>query len=187
MGEPKLLLKIGQLTLIERLIRQLQECEFKSICVLVREDDLELQREVDRCGATVVSPSQAPQEMRESVEILLKYLTLQNRLQDDDGWLLIPADYPVVLPSVLESLIESWRESPTAISVPLSNGRRGHPTIFPAAVAQRVQRIPPNKGLNWLLRQSSLTVNEVEVDAESIHWDVDTPSDLQRIRRIMEE
>lgn len=187
MGEPKLLLRIGEITLIERLIRQLQQAEISSISVLVREDDPELQKEVSRCGAGLVVPLQEPREMRDSVEMLLSHLEQNVKPTPGDGWLLIPADHPVVLPPVLNTLIKNWRERPESITVPKYQSRRGHPTIFPWTVAKSLEAIPQGQGLNWLLKNPFTSINEVHVDEPSVLWDVDTPEDFKRICKILEE
>ncbi|MBT5018364.1 MAG: nucleotidyltransferase family protein [Planctomicrobium sp.] len=187
MGKPKLLLTIGEMTLIERLIRQLQRVEISSISVLVREDDPELQEEVVRCGASLVVPDHEPQEMRESVGILLSHLEQNQNPTHDDGWLLIPADHPIVLPSVLKILVMSWQENPNSIAVPKYQSRRGHPTIFPWLAAKKLEEIPPRQGLNWLLKNQSTPMNEVQIDEPSVLWDVDTPEDFARICKILDE
>ena len=187
MGEPKLLLKIGVMTLIERLIRQLQQADISSISILVREDDPVLQEEVKRLGVDLYIPAREPQEMRESVGMLLSNLKQKENPNQDDGWLLIPADHPIVLPSVLKTLTNSWKETPASITVPKYQSRRGHPTIFPWSAAGELRKIPHGHGLNWLLKNQQTLVNEVQLDEPSVLWDVDTPEEFQRICTILEE
>ncbi len=187
MGQPKLLMEFGGETLIERLLRQLNRPEIASISVLIRANDQALQEKVIMHGAEVIVPEHDPEEMRVSVELLVEHLRESKSLAEDDGWLLIPADHPIVEPDVLDRLVTNWLKSPGKITVPIHEGRRGHPTIFPWPLANHLKRIPQDQGLNWLLRNDPASIEEVECKEPSVLWDLDTPEEFERIRRILEE
>ena len=186
MGQPKLLLKIGGETVIERLLRELDQSTMTSVSVLVRANDQPLQDEVLRCHAEVIVPEENPAEMRDSVELLLEHLRKTKSPTDHDGWLLIPADHPIVEPHLLDRLVASWLQSPEKIVVPIHLGRRGHPTIFPWAVANQLEQIPPDQGINWLLRNGEVAMEKVECEEPSVLWDLDTPEEFAWIREILE-
>src|SRR5690606_34510735 len=119
----------------------------------VRPDDEALRAEAARCGAVVVQPDDPPAEMRISVEHLLQAIEEKRRPRPDDGWLLIPADHPLLSPGTLHQLLDAWRESPTQIVLPSFHGRRGHPTLLPWSLAADVPALPANVGINHLVRQ----------------------------------
>jgi len=73
-----------------------------------------------------------------------------------------------------------------AVIVPTYQGRRGHPVIFPWTLASRLVSIPADMGLNWFLQQPDVRVYEITCDEPSIHWDLDTPTDLVKIQQIFE-
>jgi CTP:molybdopterin cytidylyltransferase MocA len=70
------------------------------------------------------------------------------------------------------------REFPDAIIIPAYNGRRGHPTLFPATVMAEVA-----KGLTLrdLIRRETERVRQVEVADEGVVLDMDTMEDYRRI------
>ena len=70
---------------------------------------------------------------------------------------------------------------PQAIGMPVFAGRRGHPTIFPWSLATHVPDIPVGCGLNWLVHNGGVPVQEIPVDDDSIHFDLDTPEDYARL------
>ena len=103
-----------------------------------------------------------------------------------DGWVLIPADHPTLNPQLVRELIAAWSASPSQIAVPVYDGHRGHPTIFPWSLAEEVFRLPPDQGLNQVLRSDPNRVLEVPVSDPRVLDDLDTPEDLLRLRAELE-
>jgi molybdenum cofactor cytidylyltransferase len=180
MGRPKLLLPFGETTVIGRLISTLRAEHIADVLVLGRPDDAALADEVRRCGATVVQPETPPPEMRVSVEWLLDAVEHTHAPRPADGWLLIPADQPLIRPDTLRRLTAAWRNHPASIVLPVTDGRRGHPTIFPWPRAEQVRRLPLHAGVNHLLHDAPTPIIEVPVDDPTIHLDLDTPADYQQ-------
>jgi molybdenum cofactor cytidylyltransferase len=181
MGTSKLLLPWGDSTVIARLLRQLQGL-VDSLWVLVRADDSPLQRELAPLQVHVVTAELEPTEMRDSVELLLRAIEARAAPVPEDGWLLIPADHPVVQRETLEQLLARRAMRPEAIQTPRYAGRRGHPTLFPWSAAAAVFALPRGQGVNALVRQPGAVVDEVELADEAVHWDLDTPEDYERLR-----
>lgn len=185
MGRPKLLLQVQGQTLIRRLINQLSSARLDAIDVLVRADDASLQEELrDTVARVVISAETA--DMKESVRRLLCAVRGDRFPQADDGWLLVPADHPIVEDAVLTRLVEAWSQNGDQVVLPVHRGKRGHPVILPWALTDSLDAIPPDQGLNWLIRQSGVPVLEIECAEESVLWDVDTPAEFERIKAILE-
>lgn len=182
MGRPKLLLPLGDSTVIGQLLRTLSSSGIDATFVLVRPDDTGLRDEVHREGAIVVQPTAPPPEMRFSVEHLLEAVRKRESSQPTDGWLLVPGDHPLIQPQTLGQLIETWRADPSRIVLPAHDGRRGHPTLFPWDLAEEVAALPGDVGVNHLLKQHADKVVEVPVDDPTITLDLDTPEDYERVR-----
>ncbi len=187
MGQPKLLLPFGDTTVIGRLISILKSANVTDICVLVRPDDEPLAEEVQCSGATAIQPTEPPAEMRVSVEHLLTAIRQKYSPTPHDGWLLIPGDHPLLTTHTLSALVTAWQSRPTAITLPTADGRRGHPTIFPWALAARVAQLPIEVGVNHLLKDRMTEIQEVAVQDPTIHLDLDTPVDYQRALDILQD
>ena len=99
-----------------------------------------------------------------------------------DGWLLAPADHPLLDASVVGTLITAWGAAGERIVVPAYRGRRGHPTIFPWRLAAEVFGLPGDLGLNALMRRHANEVDEVDFDAPAVVADLDTPEDYARLQ-----
>jgi molybdenum cofactor cytidylyltransferase len=177
MGQPKLLLPLGGEPVIARLLRALRaQLTGGRVVVVCRKDDTALAEAVRNEGAELVTPDIEPPDMRTSIEHGLRSLNIS----DGDGWLLCPADHPLVEPSVVERLVSTWRSDPSRIVIPTFQGRRGHPVLFPGALAAEVFALPADAGVNALVRTYAHLVQEVPVKSDSVVADLDTPEDYER-------
>jgi molybdenum cofactor cytidylyltransferase len=183
MGQPKLLLSVGGTSVIARMLSALKRPEIAATVVVVRPDDEPLRAAVAECGAVALQPAVPPTEMRQSVEHALRYLERQFQPGPDEGWLLAPADHPLLDELVIDRLISAWRASPEKIVVPVHRGKRGHPTLFPFRLAPDVFVLPADQGLNRLLQLHAADVEQIEVDSPGMLADLDTPEDYARLLR----
>ena len=177
MGTSKLLLPWQDTTVIEQLIRTLTRPDIAAVLIVVRPDDRELQAAVQRTSAVAVIPDHEPPEMRDSIEIGLRAIRQQFAPADDDGWLLIPADHPLLEPEVLDGLLTRWSRGDCEALLPSLGQRRGHPTILRWSLAARIEQLPRDVGVNTLLRSTPNLVTERPTDRESVLADLDTPED----------
>ncbi|MBX3443193.1 MAG: nucleotidyltransferase family protein [Planctomyces sp.] len=181
MGRQKLLLPAGEgRTVIRALLDSLHGVVAET-WVLVRADDVELQRELQASDARVVAAEDNPPEMRDSVERLLREIERESAPTSEDAWLLIPADHPVLNRETLLALLREQESRPEAIHVPTHHGRRGHPTLFPWGLAAEVFTLPEGEGVNALLRRPAISLCEHAVDDPAVLWDLDTPEDYERL------
>lgn len=186
MGRPKLSLPLGERTVLQRLLDALAAPEIVERVVVVRGDDDPLAAAASAAGAHVVRPAKAPPEMRDSVEHALRAIQERHAPDQGDGWILVPADHPVLEPTAVRSMIEIWKTELPEILVPTCGGRRGHPTIFRWELSADVFALPADCGLNRLMKDRAAGVREWPVERPSILIDLDTPEDYERIRREFE-
>ncbi|MCX7421748.1 MAG: nucleotidyltransferase family protein [Planctomycetia bacterium] len=177
MGSPKLLLPWDGKTVIEQLLTALCRPEIVAVYVVVRPDDIELQSALSRTAAIIVIPDHEPPDMRDSVELGLRAIRKRFTPVDDDGWLLIPADHPLVEPEVLDGLLRRWSIGDCQALIPKFGDRRGHPTLLRWSLAAQVEQLPCDLGINNLLRSSPDLVTEWTTNHESVLADLDTPED----------
>src|SRR5712691_3398081 len=177
MGSPKLLLPWNGTTIIEHLVRGLSRPEIAAVFVIVRPDDLELQAAVRRTSAIAVVPDHEPPDMRDSVELGLRAIRERFQPRDDDGWLLIPADHPLIEPDVLDGLLTRWADADCQVLVPTLSKRRGHPVLLRWSCAALVEQLPRETGINALWKSSPDLITEWPTDRESVLADLDTPED----------
>ncbi len=192
MGQQKLLLPWDGETVIRRLLTHLLNADIQSVSILVRQGDDLLRKHLDLYSSelpadqsprlTAYCADPPPDEMRDSVSILLSHIEHSAAPAPQDAWMLLPADSVALSMGTLEALIREWRRIPRGVLVPTHHGRRGHPALFAWELAGLISRIPQNHGINWLLGGSLTDVRECPVDDEAVLADLNTPEDYRHWR-----
>lgn len=100
-----------------------------------------------------------------------------------DGVLVMLADMPRIDAHHLDQLIEAFQEQPTHIIVPMYEGRRGNPVLWPREYFDEIRALEGDRGAQSLLAGHADRVVPVEIDDEAIFLDVDTPQDLNEQQR----
>ena len=100
---------------------------------------------------------------------------------DIDGALILLGDMPKIESSYLRALVAAFADR-QAICVPIRKGRRGNPVLWGASYFQDIMRITGDIGAKPLMAKYSEHVIEVPIDSDGIFADVDTPSDLARLK-----
>ncbi len=183
MGRPKLLLPWQGTTVISHLVGELRAAGVTQIYVVLRANDATLRDAVVAANAVPVQPLIDPPDMRTSVEYGLKFAAEDPNHLKGSGWLLIPADHPIVSRTTVTELQSVWQPDRRQILIPTYAGQRGHPTLFSSEFASEVATIPPDCGLNWLVRQNAAVIREVPVGDSGVIVDLDTPEDYDALLR----
>jgi molybdenum cofactor cytidylyltransferase len=97
---------------------------------------------------------------------------------DANGWLVLPADMPLVQPATLRAVADTLAEH--AIAYAQHAGRRGHPVGFGAELFSELVRLDGDEGARRLLAR--YPAQAVDVDDPGVLIDIDTVEDLERAR-----
>jgi molybdenum cofactor cytidylyltransferase len=97
------------------------------------------------------------------------------------GWLILPADLPLVQPATLRQVAQALADGAAAVQ-PVYQGQRGHPVGFGAASAAALAALSGPLGAAPVLRslREAGAVVELAVDDAGILADIDTLGDLAR-------
>lgn len=98
---------------------------------------------------------------------------------DSAGWLVLPADMPLVRPATL--LAVARRLADHAVVFAQHQGRRGHPVGFSAELYSELIGLSGDEGARRLVARYPAFA--VDVDDPGVLIDVDTRADLDRVRR----
>ncbi|MDP3310781.1 MAG: nucleotidyltransferase family protein [Polaromonas sp.] len=101
------------------------------------------------------------------------------------GWLILPADLPLVRGDTLRAVAEALQQHPVA--VPVYRGERGHPVGFSAACRDALLDLKGNQGAAPVLQayQAINSVAFVAIDDIGIVTDIDTVEDLARAEQLL--
>lgn len=96
------------------------------------------------------------------------------------GWLILPADMPLIQPATLLAVAAQLGQYPAAFAQ--YRGRRGHPVGFAAELYSELIVLSGGDGARRLL--SRYPSAAVEVDDRGVLLDIDTEADLSLLRRV---
>ncbi len=174
MGAFKPLLPFSDKTVIEASVGSvLPFVGTASVVVGYRGD--ELIQTLGRFGErlTIVrNPAYASTDMLHSVQLGLR------AMGECDAFFLLPADMPLVAPTVYETLTAAFDES-CGVLYPVFGGRRGHPPLIASRLIPDILGYDGGGGLRAIL--GACTAREIGIADEGILTDLDTPGDYGRI------
>ena len=96
-----------------------------------------------------------------------------------DAWLVLPGDMPMVQAATMVAIGQSLKQNPIAYAQYL--GKRGHPVGFSAEFYSELTSLKGDEGARRLLAR--FPSHPIDVDDPGVLSDIDTPQDLERLRR----
>ena len=98
---------------------------------------------------------------------------------DAAGWLILPADLPLILPQTILAVARALENGAQA-AYPLYQGQRGHPVGFAATSGSELQNLKGNRGAAGIL--SAQSAIELIVSDAGCAMDIDTLEQLVAAR-----
>jgi molybdenum cofactor cytidylyltransferase len=101
-----------------------------------------------------------------------------------DGLLLCLIDHPLISAALVNYLIEQFYAAAcTKIVLPVHEGRRGHPLIFPASLYEELLSAPEDKGARAVVWAHAGDVIELPTEEEGCILNLNDPETLHRATR----
>ena len=187
MGRPKLLMRLGDTTLLALIVDAWRRSRVDRVLVVVRPDDAEVADAARQLGVDVVVPESPPPDMKASIQAGLRHIERHDAPASADAFLVAPADIPRLSSAIVDRLIDRHGNSadPRRILVPTLAGQRGPPVLFPWPLFNEVFALANNEGLNAIVDRHSATLvpcDDLIAAGEQPFADVDTPDDFDRLR-----
>jgi molybdenum cofactor cytidylyltransferase len=172
MGMPKPLLRFGDKTFLDQILSTLSRCEVDMITVVLGSQAGAIRASTDLSRVNVVV-----NENYQGGQLSSLIAGLRSVLDETDAILLCLVDNPFITPEVIGRIIAAFRESHKPIVVPVFNGRRGHPTLFGAAVFDELLDAPAGEGARHVVNADRARVLEIEIAEPRILARINTPED----------
>jgi molybdenum cofactor cytidylyltransferase len=175
MGQPKLLLPLGDKPVIKHCIDTLSAAGIGDIVAVVSMSGNGI-REVLRDSPAVLAMNRIPgSDMAESVRTGLRELK-----GSPSGVLVCLSDHPLVSSATIKSITQQHQKTPDSILIPSYQGKRGHPTLFPNAIISGLLS-GSNRTLRDIIRDNTHRVRTIDVNDEGVVLDMDTEEDYHEI------
>ncbi len=97
-----------------------------------------------------------------------------------DGMLLCLIDHPLISGALVQELIEQFYKSKKPITLPVYEGRRGHPVIFSASLYDELLRAPLETGARAVVWAHKGEVEEVRTNEEGCVLNLNDPETMIR-------
>ena len=179
MGVFKPLLKIGSLTVIERIIRSFRDASVTHIAIITGNNAEELENSLKDPEIIFLRNTQYEHnEMFDSIKIGLEY-------QKDkcDKILITPVDVPLFASRTVKALLNCKND----IGIPTYQGKKGHPIILSNDAAAKVIKYSGSGGLRNAIKELSLEVEYIETNDQGILHDMDTQEDYSSLLKLFSE
>ena len=170
MGSPKLLLKWGDSTIIEKSVDALLASKVDELIVVLGYQAQEISRKVGSRRLKITINQQYRMGMSTSIRRGLRQVDPKS-----EAILVALADLPFIETDVINHLIDSYRRNPYGIVLPSYRGERGHPVILSRfRYQEEMNHLTGDRGCSPILDLHPGDILEVEVDSESVVADIDS-------------
>jgi molybdenum cofactor cytidylyltransferase len=88
---------------------------------------------------------------------------------------------PVDLPAIQPSTVAGLASGIAAISIPLYNGRRGHPVLIARGLIPEFLALPSSAQARDAVERHANEIRYIDVDDPGILMDIDDPADYERL------
>lgn len=173
MGCCKQLLPLEGRPAIIRGVESLLAAGLSDVIVVVNPEGNEVTATVSHLPVTVAINETPDSDMAGSVRVGLAKVAATA-----SGVLVALADTPLVRSDTCRQLGAQHRLHPDAILIPVYQGRKGHPTLFPRSILATIEWHP---NLREVIQVHEEQVRLLEVNDPWVIADMDTPEDYRRL------
>jgi len=178
MGTPKQLLPWGNTTVLQHVVDVAAASRLETIRLI-------LGYRAEEIAGRITVPAKAGiainQDFREGMGSSVK-CGIKNSPPDAEAFMVLLGDQPFIDTKVIDTLIASYRAGRQGITIPVHNGRRGHPVIFDSQYREELLSIS-DQGAREIVKKHTENIFEVRMDSPNVLNDIDTPQDYQEARK----
>jgi len=178
MGSPKLLLPVGGEALLVRVLRAARASRCDDVLVVVGAGAEDITAAAREAGARAVLNPRYAEGMGTSVAAGIAALP-----DECEAVVVLLGDQPFVGPEIINALIDAHRDTGRPLVASRYGTVRGAPMLIGRDLFDEARALDGDVGARVLLRGHPDLLAEVDVGEGPASWDVDTPDDLERVRR----
>ena len=176
MGQPKMLLPWGNITVIEHVITTFLHAGIEDVIVVTGGAREQVENTINQYHIRKVHNNDyATGGMLSSIQCALRAMPDEARAA-----LIGLGDQPQVQEKSVRLICDEYRDSQSRLIVPSFQMRRGHPWLVARPLWSEILALKPPESLRDFLNRHADKIHYVIVDTPSVLADLDTPEDYQR-------
>jgi len=173
----KLLLEIGDETIIERAVRTAVDTRIGDVIVVVGADGERIEVVMKKLQVRVIHNADYAQGMASSIQAGVRAAGRRRT-----GFGICLGDMPDVQPSTFEHLAGALHENSQSIVVPVYEGVDGHPVFFGSRFYDSLLNLRGDAGGRGLIDRNPNAVIRIPVYDPGILMDIDTDEDFAQYK-----
>ncbi|MEG2934972.1 MAG: molybdenum cofactor cytidylyltransferase [Clostridium sp.] len=173
MGNCKLLMDYKNKPMIQWVMEAVKESSLSPKLVVTGNE--EIKELAQRVNLTVVINEKG--NLGQSQSIKLGVLNSE----EADGYAFIPGDQPFISSSFINVLIQEFEKAQDKIIVPVFQGTRGNPVIFPKTFREELLNLQGDVGGRVLLKKYKEYIQFVDIEEGKLLLDIDTKEEYERL------
>jgi molybdenum cofactor cytidylyltransferase len=175
---PKALLPFKGKTFIETISQNLSLAGIEDIYIVIGYHSDIIKSHISFARETILINPAPEMGQLSSLHIALKHIP-----SDINAIMVTLVDLPLIKLSTCSNLLNQWMQKPDMIYIPVCNGRRGHPVIFPRKVFAELLATPLDRGARAVVHSRQDIIVHCEENDSGIYTDIDTEEDYNNIVR----
>lgn len=180
-GRNKLLEKVDNKTIIRKIVEESIKSKADKVVVVTGFEAEKIASEIKDLPVIMVHNENYKEGMSSSVKVGVK----KARELGATAFMILPADNFLITSKTINKVIDKYLETKGPIVVPKFKGKRGHPILFDNKLYDDIMLISEEtQGLKYVVRKYYNKIVDVEVESPEIYIDIDTPEDLENLRKL---
>lgn len=179
MGTQKLLLPFKEHTIIEEVIKNTQSSDLDEVVIVFGEP-----RDVfmDISNKHNVLGLYNKNYLLGQSQSIIKGIEFSESVE---AFMFVLGDQPFITKEVINKIIDVYKNNPMNIIVPIHQGKKGNPVLFPRIFINELRRITGDRGGSQIISKYKNKVKYFEIKTESILFDIDERVDYNRAKKMV--
>ena len=188
LGQNKLLLPLGDGTVVGQVLRQIGRLDFDPVVVVSQYDAVLAQ--ADAMGFYPVANLHADESKSASIRLglqTLEAISVMAHVPLPTGILFLTGDQVLLSDGLLRDLQAVFLEKPDSIVFPLYDGAMGSPGLFPVDMMPRLQALQGEEGGMKAAREQAHRIVTVTADPGWQGLDIDSADAWAKVKELYQE
>lgn len=177
MGSPKQLLKLGSRTLIRVVTENVLASSVDEVLVVTGYLEDKVSASIKDLPVKIVFNPCCEKGQGTSLALGVREIDVNT-----SAILVFMVDRPLISASLINMLVEEFKNRSSRALRPTYNGKPGHPVIFSCSLIADLKALKGDEGARQVMKKLGRMVDYLPVQDEAVIFDIDTPEYFEEIK-----